>query len=242
VSPLSARTNVMVGLCAAALICCASIAGAKDFEVAPGVAPVEELEILDPQVDPEGKPRMQAIVGADGYQRLTIPPTVIVHKHYYTGDRDFQGPMLQGGPTLLSVAHPVTGERINVEVQLPPGAPRIYYRSDLIVYVFRDVRVVVDFGKPCLIKTDCCKPTITMIQRTAHDRHWERCLESKHDCERDWLQRTGVADVMHHTHQHCKQTANAAAGYVKQAGQFVITRFDAAKAATPIGGLMQPAP
>ena len=88
----------------------------------PNVPPIDELEILDPRVDAEGKPRAQVLRGADGLAQLEIPPTIIVHRYYYTGDRDFQGPMLLGGPTLLAVIDPASGEKVSVETLLPPGA------------------------------------------------------------------------------------------------------------------------
>ena len=82
------------------------------------VPPTQEIELLDPGVDPTGKPT--AIVRPDpnnpGLQQVDVPPAILVHKFYYTGDRTFQGPMLPGGPTIAALNHPKTGERTYVNI------------------------------------------------------------------------------------------------------------------------------
>jgi hypothetical protein len=71
---------------------------------------------------------------------------VHVHRYYYSGDKEFQGPIIQGGPTVVVANHPKTGERIYVDVMLPAGAPRISYSKSSITYVFPERRVVVHFS------------------------------------------------------------------------------------------------
>ena len=89
------------------------------------VPPTQELEILDPNADPTGRPavRVSPVIGPDGQAQIEIPPTILVHRFYYTGDRSFQGPMLPGGPTVVVVNHPADGERIYLEVQMLPALP-----------------------------------------------------------------------------------------------------------------------
>lgn len=111
----------------------------------PFVPPVDELEILDPQVDSTGKPRA---IPEDGH--IEIPPTLIVHRYYFTGDRQFQGPMFVGGPCVVVVHHPCTGELLYLPVQMLPGAPRICYTRNAITYDFGREEVKICF-KPVLL-------------------------------------------------------------------------------------------
>lgn len=113
------------------LTCCGVTGGHPHRRALPNVSPMDEQEILDPRVDPAGKPRAQIFMGANGLDQIEIPPTVFVHC-YYTGDRDFQRPMMPGGPVLITANDPATGEQTQIEALLPPGAPRITYRSDCL--------------------------------------------------------------------------------------------------------------
>lgn len=227
------KITLRISIASAVLLMAGLNALGKDLVIAPGVSPSEELEILDPQVDPEGKPRPLVLVGSDGLQRLEVPPTIIVHKHYYTGDRDFQGPMLQGGPVLLSVNSPANNERISVEVQLPPGAPRVYYRRDVIAYEFRDIVILVDLGKTCVLSGKS-KPSVTLIPRSPKSRQWERHLEAKHEFHQEWFRSTGIQEATVQAKQHCQHVVVSTAELARKTGQFVVNRVDALKSATPL--------
>lgn len=74
-----------------------------------------------------------------------VQPALHVHRNFYNGDKEFQGPLLSGGPTVISACHPRTGKRLYAQVNLPSGAPIIVYDEDGITYVFRDQRVVLTF-------------------------------------------------------------------------------------------------
>ena len=96
------------------------------------VPPGLEIEVLDPNVDPRGNPAVVTrpavaltSTGPDGRVIVDIPPTVLVHRYYYTGDRTSQARLLPGGPCIVVVSHPKTGERLYIPVQFPPGAPRV---------------------------------------------------------------------------------------------------------------------
>jgi hypothetical protein len=110
------------------------------------VPPTQELEVLDPNVDPNGRPAVIPVTGADGRTRINIPPAVVVHRFYYSGDRSFQGPMLPGGPTVIVANHPTTGERLYLELQLPPGAPRVIYTRHSIEYSYGVQSIILAFG------------------------------------------------------------------------------------------------
>ena len=121
----------------------AVLVGATSLALAGGVKrastpvpPTQELELLDPNVDPTGKPAVIVRPNPLGGQLIDIPPTILVHRFYYTGDRSFQGPMLPGGPMIVVASHPKTFERVYVPVMLPPGAPRVFYTPSTIRYDF----------------------------------------------------------------------------------------------------------
>ncbi|MFN0054899.1 MAG: hypothetical protein ACKV0T_22235 [Planctomycetales bacterium] len=122
----------------------------KTVPVPPGL----EIEILDPGVDPIGNPAVLPQASRGGERGVAIPPTVLVHRYYYTGDRNFQGPLLPGGPSVVVFNHPKTGERLYLDVQMLPGAPRVFYTSRSIEYDYGEQRIVIGFNL-------CGKPTVT---------------------------------------------------------------------------------
>lgn len=109
------------------------------------VPPTDEIEVLDPNADPLGRPAVELRQSADGLQ-VDIPPSVLVHKYYYTGDRSFQAQMLPGGPSIIVVNHPKTGERCYIQAQMLPGAPRVTYTSSCIEYDYGENGITIHFG------------------------------------------------------------------------------------------------
>ncbi|MDP6446239.1 MAG: hypothetical protein QGG36_27650 [Pirellulaceae bacterium] len=111
------------------------------------VPPADEIEVLDPGVDPTGKPAVLLRPGGKGDElRVEIPPTVLVHRYYYSGNRKFQGPPLPGGPSILVVNHPRTGERCYIPAQMKPGAPVVHYSQHGIAYEYPDGAITLHFG------------------------------------------------------------------------------------------------
>jgi hypothetical protein len=125
------------------------------------VPPSMEIEVLDPNVDPLGNP---AVVlkehGPSGETLVDIPPVVLVHRYYYTGNRSFQGPMLPGGPTIAVVNHPKNGERCYVPLQMMPGAPVVRYKAKSIEYDFGE------YGTTIVFDTPSGMPTVKYRNRT----------------------------------------------------------------------------
>lgn len=208
----------------------AAAAGGDDVAIVP---PVDELEILDPRVDPEGKPRA-VIQPRPGRLAVEVPPTVIVHHYYYTGDRNFQGPLVPGGPTILVVAHPVTGERLYVEVQMLPGVPRVTYRRKSITYDFGRRRMVVEFPL-------CGAPKVRYCESDRLDDARE-ALNTHADHARSWFQRTGVPNAVHHVAHGTGQAIDATADRVHDAGRLVAAPVARAWDALPISGLLETNP
>ena len=96
------------------------------------VPAADEIEVISPNVDPLDRPAAVIKDWSNGLKTVDIPPTVLVHKYYYTGDRSFQAQLLPGGPSIVVVNHPKTGERCYIEMQMLPGAPRVTYTSHSI--------------------------------------------------------------------------------------------------------------
>jgi hypothetical protein len=109
------------------------------------VPPTLEIEVLDPNVDPLGNPAVLT-TKVPGGLAVEIPPVVLVHRYYYTGDRSFQGPLLPGGPSIIVVNHPGTGVRQYLEVQMLPGAPRVIYSRHSIIYDYGPQAITLTFG------------------------------------------------------------------------------------------------
>jgi hypothetical protein len=118
----------------------------RAFERHPAnVPPGDEIEILDPNADPLGRPAVELKQNVNGRLEVVIPPVVLVHKYYYTGDRSFQAQLLPGGPTIIVCSHPRTGERCYIETNMMPGAPRVTYKGHEIVYDFGEHGMTIDF-------------------------------------------------------------------------------------------------
>jgi hypothetical protein len=110
------------------------------------VPPTMEIEVLDPNADPLGRPAVELNRDEYGNLIVDIPPAVLVHRYYYTGDRSFQAQLLPGGPTVVVVNHPKTGERCYIDVQMMPGAPRVTYTGNSIEYDYGKHGVKIHFG------------------------------------------------------------------------------------------------
>lgn len=199
------------------------------------VPPVDELEVLDPRVDPEGKPRAIMVPQPDGSQRVEIPPTIIVHKLYYTGDRSFQGPLLAGGPTILVVSHPRTNEQMYVDVQLLPGIPIVRYFHDCIVYDYGHQVTVIKFGL-------CGDPHVVVM--TGHE--WRKGIKKtvKHVAKTgaEWVKRTGVPHVVTTVGQRVGGACMTSADRIHDVGSFVVAPVARTMDRLPIKSLLSGSP
>jgi hypothetical protein len=203
------------------------------------VPPTQEIEILDPNVDPTGNPRVvqtgfpvpPAYPGCDGplsplspahaqYQ-IDIPPAVLVHKFYYTGDRTFQGPMIPGGPVIVSANHPKTLERVYVPVTLPPGAPRVTYTGDTIRYDYGPQSVSLTFGL-------CGNPRVRYSQASgAHEAARQSAIAARTGAK-SWIQRTGIPQGMQRFRAAAKSASGAVADRLNDAGKVVMDALESA--------------
>jgi hypothetical protein len=102
-------------------------------------AGLNDLVIMDPGKHERGLPAVFVSYMND-HPEIEIPPTLHVHRYYYSGDKIFQGPIIQGGPTVVVASHPKTGQRMYIDVVLPAGAPRIKYTGNTITYIYNAAR------------------------------------------------------------------------------------------------------
>jgi hypothetical protein len=143
------RTITLAALVTCGSMDCLAQGVARDFAPVP---PTLEIEVIDPGVDSAGNPAVLVRDRENG-STVDIPPTVLVHRYYYSGDRSFRGPMLPGGPSIVVANHPRTGERCYVPVQMMPGSPRVIYTGRRIEYDYGDHGIAVHFGW-------CDEPTV----------------------------------------------------------------------------------
>ena len=112
----------------------------------PRVGGLDELVIYDPGKHDRGLAAVEFAPSPMGTQ-IEIQPTTHVHRYYYNGDKEYQGPLIQGGPTIVVASHPRTGKRMYIDANLPSGAPIIVYDKCAITYVYQDRRVVISFAR-----------------------------------------------------------------------------------------------
>ena len=103
-----------------------------------------ELVVYAPGTHERGIPGVELTPGVDGVD-VDVPPIVHVHRFYYDGNKEFHGPILQGGPTIIVANHPKTGKRMYIEANLPAGSPVIAYHPLCITYAYQERRVVIEF-------------------------------------------------------------------------------------------------
>ena len=111
----------------------------------PRVAGFDELVVYAPGTMDRDISGVDLVLDPERGWQADVQPTLHVHRNFYNGDKEFQGPLLAGGPTVVSACHPRTGRRLYAQVNLPSGAPIIVYDEDGITYVYRDQRVVLSF-------------------------------------------------------------------------------------------------
>jgi len=205
-------------------------AGAKPANVPPG----QEIEVLDPRVDSTGKPAI-VLRQVDERMCVDIPPTVLVHRYYYSGDRSFQAQLLPGGPTMVVASHPKTGERCYIEVQMPPGAPRVTYTGHSIEYDFGRQGVTVVFPATC-------QPRAVYRSGVTAAKVASQAATAAGNCTTGAIQASGIpqcaADVAASTKSALGNVAAGAKDLAKQA----VAPVQGLLQMTPLGSIFQSDP
>lgn len=157
------------------------------------VPPTLEIEILDPAADPVGNPTvtLRQTPHPDRLE-VDIPPTVLVHRYYYTGARSFQAQILPGGPSIVVANHPDTGERCYIPVQMLPGAPRVTYTAKSIEYDYGSQAIFVDFQtSPPSVRYRSGTPWPEKIGRLVHTETWREHAHALRDHSHHIAQTSG---------------------------------------------------
>lgn len=208
--------------------CCSAVAtivvlvlsAAALTQAEPRVAGFDELVVYPAGTMDRDVPGIELLEDAELGWQVDVQPTLHVHRNFYNGDKEFQGPLLQGGPTVVVACHPRTGKRLYAQLNLPSGAPIIVYDEEGITYVFRDQRVVLTFrGKP-----GCEEVLVTFKQgrglcRTKHEH--ETALVKQ---QQQFHQRFPLKRSVHDAAKSVGTTIKGAAGTATTAASATITR------------------
>lgn len=186
----------------------------------PRVAGFDELAVYAPGTMDRDIPGIDLVNDPECGWQADVQPTLHVHRYYYNGDKEYQGPLLQGGPTVVSACHPRTGRRLYAQVNLPSGAPIIVYEEDSITYVYRDRRVVLSFHG----KDGCEKVVMTYkhgqgLCRTKQEHH--KALVQKH---KQFSERFPLKRSVHEAAKTVQTTVKGAAGTATTAASAAVTR------------------
>lgn len=193
------------------------------------VPPVDEISIIDPGTNSTGKP--EPLI--DG-SHVEIPPTVIVHKYYYSGDRDFRGPVFPGGPSIVVVQHPCTGEKLYLDVQMLPGSPRVVYRKHAIDYHFSRQLIRIQFFDP-LHPLQVLEPTVKYCNG---NEEIQKALSSDNSKGKvgDLVDRTGVPTALKSVAKGTHSLAQRGADGIRRGGEVATQPFKQLASSTAIGG------
>jgi len=198
-------------------------------QVAP-VPPTLEIEVLDPNVDPLGNPAVLTTQDELGRTVVDIPPVVLVHRYYYTGDRSFQGPMLPGGPSIIAVHHPKDGELLYVQTQMLPGAPRVIYTRSTIEYDYGPQSIVLKFGHHG-------EPSVIYRQGSTFFDQLKQSREARRERIASWVNRTGAGQAYGRVHEGAVNAVGASADGVNAVGRAVAAPIVQVVRSTPLGGI-----
>jgi hypothetical protein len=199
------------------------------------VPPTLEIEVLDPNADPQGNPAVELQPRDDGRMGVEIPRTILVHKYYYTGDRTFQAQLLHGGPCIVVVNHPKTGERCYIDVQMLPGAPKVTYTPHKIEYDFGAHGICIDFGLFGF-------PKVVYRNGVPVSRRVGNVVQCVYTGTSELVTRTGLPEGIHDVAQGTKVVVNHAADAVHNVGTAVIKPVKQIVSMTPIGSIFSTDP
>lgn len=170
---------------------------------------LSELVILDPGGNDLGLPPVETRLGPDGVE-IDIPPIVHVHRNYYSGNKEYQGPIIDGGPTVVVANNPHTGKRMYIDVMLPGGAPVIAYDKHAITYVYPNRRVAICFDPLIHDKAVVKYLSGQGIARSLHDKS-EFVADATHRAYRQ-------SRLVGASQELARETGKAALGVVAIAG------------------------
>lgn len=174
-----------------------------------------ELVVVQPELDPDGRPKVQ--ITAD--KKVEIPPSLHIHRFYYTGDKEYQGPILAGGPTTVVARHPKLGKQVYVDVILPPGAPVVSYDANSITYVYTDERIRIRFQHDC----ECCD--VDLLDGRGFDRKLRDESKATGKSLRSLTTKSKIVQSTHEQLSQRKEVVKGAIGVIDGAGAAVLDKL-----------------
>lgn len=215
---------------------CAAMAGAlMTTETAsaqePRGAGFGELLVIDPGVEEQGKPT----VIIDG-GRVEIPPTLHIHPNYYSGDREYQAQLLEGGPTIIVANHPLSGKQLYIDAILPAGAPIIAYSAHSITYVFPDRRVCIEF-----CKLDVCRATVKYVSGRGVVREAREQFSETVEAVREEKKKSRLAAELGELRTEVTDIARGSLGVASTAGAIAVERTRALTRILPGAAMLRSA-
>ncbi len=186
-------------------------------------AGLNDLVIMDPGVHERGLPgvELQHIQGQG--HKIDIPPKVHVHRYYYSGDKVFQAPIIQGGPTVVVANHPKTNERMYVDVVLPAGAPRVKHTAHSIIYIYSDKRVEIKFrGFPF-------DPCVAVVKHHSGKGFGVAVRDAKEHCREHVSEKLASSTAINSMKEVCADGADFLGGIKTGAGKLASKGSDSVK-------------
>ncbi|QDU08673.1 hypothetical protein [Gimesia aquarii] len=217
----SMKLNLILTTAFLLTICLATtLAYAEKKAVVPAT---QEIEVILPGVSTDGIPAV--LVQPEGETtNIEIPPTVLVHRYYYTGNRKFQGPYLPGGPSIIVANHPKTKCRVYVDVQLLPGAPEVHYWASMIEYRYGKSRILISFAHDGGAK-------VAYKNHLPIGATFKNVTAGTTKATVGLISKTGVPKAT-------SRVARTFGGYTYDAGKFVVDKSKQLLANTPLSGLI----
>ena len=192
--------------------------------------------MLDPRADPVGNPAVElAASPVPGRIAVDIPPVVLVHRYYYNGDRSFRAPLLPGGPSILVLNHPGTGERLYLRANIPPGSPRVHYNRHEIRYDYGEQQVKVCFGLHGA-------PSVVYSQGVSAGEQIGEQVEHVTRSSGRWLKRTGLPAYAHGAGRAAVAAAETTADRINDISSAIIDPAVGLIQSTPLGSLTTSTP
>lgn len=196
------------------------------------VSPLDEITIIDAGVNSTGKP--EPVITSN--HQVDIPPALIIHNYYYSGDRDFRAPAFPGGPCVVVAQHPLTGEKMYLDVQMLPGSPRVVYRRHAIEYHFGSQRIQIQFFNP-LDPLHLCEPIVKYCSGNETIQEPLSTTNRKGQVAA-WLNRTGLPAAVSSAGKGTRNLAMRSADGIRRTGEMAVQPIQRLVNATPLGNLI----